>query len=153
QLEILPKRTRADILEVHADPVREGYGTAAADLPEASQTGRYIQAPPQPALTGLGLRARQRPRADQRHISTNNIPELRQLIQAGFAQNTTQGSHARILFDLERRPVLLIKGHEIRLPGLGVNHHGAELVHQEGFSAPAAAQLLEKDRAARGAPD
>ena len=61
-----------------------------------------------PALGGglelLDLVHRQRPRADEAHLAAEDVPELRQLIERGFPQESADRRDARILVHLENRP-------------------------------------------------
>ncbi|MNR18662.1 hypothetical protein D3C85_1353990 [compost metagenome] len=58
-----------------------------------------------------------------------HIPELRQFVNAGLAQESSCTCDARIIFDLEHRAADLVVGHQIRLQLLGIGDHGSEFIH------------------------
>ena len=54
-----------------------------------------------------GFVHRQRPRADQRHVALEHVPQLRQLVDAGLAEEVADAGDPRVVLQLERRAVLL----------------------------------------------
>src|ERR1700730_2304126 len=51
-----------------------------------------------------------RPGANQRHLAAQNVQELRQFVQAGPANESSDGSYARIFLDFENRPRAVLVG-------------------------------------------
>ena len=62
-----------------------------------------------------------RTRADYAHVTLNDIPELRQLVDAVLAQETSYSSHTRVFVAGELWSIVL----------LGILHHRAEFVDVE----------------------
>ena len=84
-----------------------------------------------PALE-LGVVAqRQRPRADEAHLAAEDVPDLRHLVEREAAQERADRRHARVLADLEERPIRFVRGLELRLETGGVRIHRPELEHPE----------------------
>src|SRR5215467_7969197 len=50
-LDIEPERPTVDVLHVQNHPLLEGYGIAAGDLPQTSNSRRHAEPPPLPVLT------------------------------------------------------------------------------------------------------
>ena len=61
-----------------------------------------------------------RSRPDQRHLATQDVPELRQFVETRLAQKTPDRSHSRIRLSRELGSILL-----------RVDSHRAELVERE----------------------
>ncbi len=83
-------------------------------------------------------------RPDDAHIAAQNVPKLRQLVQAPIAQEAAQRRDARIV--AHAQPGLLVE--LFRAGG-----HRAKFQHAERPAIGADPFLLEKDRAARGELD
>src|SRR5690349_12273720 len=83
---IHPQALALNIGYIELQPLIEIEVAAAADLPEAGDSGYNLQSRSMPQPVGLG-RERGRPRTDQAHIAKQNIEQLRQLIQARLAQD------------------------------------------------------------------
>ena len=62
----------------------------------ASSTRRQM-----PGLVLLDFVRQRRPRPDERHVAAQHVPELRQLVEAGLAQNVPDRRDPRIVGDLE----------------------------------------------------
>ncbi len=73
----MEERAVTDVFYIHPHPIGEGNATAAANLPDAGQSGCYVQTASLPLGALVGLLDRQRPRANQRHVAEHDIPELR----------------------------------------------------------------------------
>ena len=73
-------------------------------LPEAGDPGLGVEhAPAVPGLVLLDLVRQRRARPDQRHVASEHVPELRQLVEARLAQEAAERRHARIVGELEQR--------------------------------------------------
>lgn len=84
-----------------------------------------------------------RARADEGHLASEDVEELRELVDGSFPDEAADAGDARVAWD---GPALLFVG-------FGLLHHGAELVHHERLVMKADALLLEDDRARRGELD
>src|SRR5206468_2480246 len=81
-----------------------------------------------PALrVALDLVGDRRARADEAHVALEDVPELRQLVEARLAEPRTDARHARIAGDLEDRADHLVEVLELGLLRLGILDHRAEL--------------------------
>ena len=89
---------------------------------------------------------RQRPRADDAHLSGEHVEQLRQLVEAGAAQDAAERRHARIVAHLEHRPVHLVQAIQRGALLLGAVSHGAELQHRERMAVEAAPALHVEHR-------
>ena len=78
---------------------------------------------------------------------TEDIPELRQFVDAGLAQEPAERRDARVVLHLEDRAAHFVEGFEFGLQHFGVVDHRAELVHGEESSVQTAAFLPEQNRA------
>src|SRR5215471_8340603 len=93
-----------------------------------------------------------RARADQTHVTTKNIDELWQFVNAGDAQKAADSGRARIVLELSRtlpfvaRPWLMLE-HIIEDLG-SIGHHGAKLEALEDPAAAADAFVREENRPA-----
>ena len=153
--QIEPQRPVVNVFKVKTHPVLEiGNLIAAADLPEAGEAGLDAQA----AAVGqifktFHLVHRQRARTDQAHFGAEHVVELRQLVEAVFAEEFSDWRDARVVGDLEDRAAHFIHGLQFVLKLLGVGHHGAEFVKREGRAIEAGALLTEEYRAGRSELD
>ena len=98
-----------------------------------------------PVLVLCDLAGRWRARPHQAHLTHKNIPELRQLIEAGLAQKTANGSNPRIILDLEDRTAHLVLAHQLLLALFRVDVHGTELPTLETPAAHPHPLLAKED--------
>ena len=93
---------------------------------------------------------RQRARSDQAHVALQYVEELRELVNAGLANDTAQGRHSRIPLDFEEDSLLL---HLLKLFQFGelalIGNHRAELQAGEVFLVQSPALLGEHNRSLR----
>src|SRR5204862_2263213 len=75
----------------------------------------------------------------------NDVDQLGQFIEAEFAQDTPDGSNARIVAELEDGAAHFVQAIDFVFALLGVCCHGSKLEHGEGPAIEAAALLAEKD--------
>ena len=78
-----------------------------------------------------------RPWPDQRHVALDHVDQLRNFVEAGFSQNSSDRRHACVA--LHRLP------YAARITGIVA--HGAELVDLEAAVSIAVAILIEQHRA------
>ena len=143
------ERPVLEVEEVEPHEVVEAEVRAAGDLPEAGHARQHEVALAVPALEPLEVAQRQRPRADEAHLAAQDVPELRDLVEREPAQHRADGRHARVLADLEERPVGLVRGLELGLLDRRVGAHGAELQHPELLLAEADAPVAVEHGPAR----
>src|SRR5262249_18939203 len=77
-----------------------------------------------------------RARADQAHVTAQDVDELRQLVETGAAEKCSQARAPRIVLPRPYGPRLL----------LGIYAHAAKLEHLEGAAVKPAALLAIEDR-------
>ena len=150
---VVPQRSSADVRDVHSHPFAERNLAAPLHLPNAGEAGRDIQAAAVPAFAGIGFAHRKRPRADQCHVASENVPKLWQLIDAGLAKDVADARDARVVRQLERRAVLLAELAKRGLLLFGIHHHRSKFVNRERLATQASALLREDDRPFRAKLD
>src|ERR1017187_7834547 len=148
--QVEPEGPVVDVLEVEFHPLVEADLVAAADLPDAGEAGLHGEAAAMPRIVVLHLGRDGRPGADEAHVADENIPELRELVDAGATEETAERSDARVVLHLEDGAAHFVVSLEFRAQHFGIGDHRAELVHREEASVQAAAFLPKKDGAGRG---
>src|ERR1700756_4754554 len=88
-LGIQPQRPGVDVGQVELNPAIELQVIAALQHPDAGQARPHAQAAPLPRLVLINFRRNRRARTDERHISADDVPKLRQLIDAETPQPAT----------------------------------------------------------------
>src|SRR6266566_2179520 len=107
-LQVKPDRPYPRILQIQANHVIKSRSAAPLDLPQASDPRLDFHHPAaMPDIVDFVFIFDGRTRTHQRHFADKYIPKLRQFIQAGFAENTSDGGDARILLNLENWLVVL----------------------------------------------
>ena len=148
QPDVQPDGAGADVGQIHIDPLRKGdVIPVGLHLPHTGQTRRDTQAHLVVAGVVAHLRGQRRAGPHQGHLPLEDVDQLRQLIQAGTAQEAAHTGDARIFGNLEDRAILLVHLLQGFLPGLRIHAHGAELVHQEVLLVPPHPSLLEEGAA------
>ena len=122
------------------------------DLPIAAEARRHIQTLPIILGILLHLTGKCRARTHDAHIALQDVPQLRQLIDAGLADKLTHTSDPRVFLDLEHRAIHLILVQQIIQFRLRIRTHRTELVEFKGLAAAADTDLAE-DRSCRGVID
>ena len=92
----------------------------------------------------------ERPRAHEAHFATEDVPELGELVNAGFAEEFADLGNAGVVGDFEDGAGHFVAVLEFAASVLGIGIHGAEFPHGEGPSVKASSLLFEKDGAGRG---
>ncbi len=92
------------------------------------------------------------PRSHQAHLALDHVPELRQFVQAGLAQDVANPAHARVVLELEVflpfGACLGAAGEQLGQYLLRVDHHRAELVALERLAILPDAGMAEEGRTA-----
>src|SRR5579871_1818846 len=84
--EVKPEGPVVDVLEVELHPLVEVDAIAAADLPDACEPGLHRETATMPRVVMLNFARNRRTRSDETHVAFQDIPELRQFVDAGAAQ-------------------------------------------------------------------
>lgn len=146
---IYPYGPVADVPGVHGDAFFVGGVAAAAGLPHAGDAGQDHAVLAEVFAVALDLGRDDGPRADETHVAADDVPELRELVEAGLAQEGAELRDARVVLELEVGfPFLAGLGvlGEVFLEGLlGVRDHGLELVAREEPAVLADALVREDD--------
>src|SRR5712664_3844909 len=106
-LRIEQERPLADVLGVENDHFFEVYRVAAAaDLPQTGDPGLGTEAAEVMALVGVEAGLDEGPRTDERHLSDQDVPQLRQLINRPAPQPPAHTRDARVVGHLENAGVV-----------------------------------------------
>src|SRR5258708_24818789 len=116
------------------------------NLPETRDPGFNVKAPELVKFVMVDVVDRMRTRPNQAHLLAQHIPELRQLIEAVAADNSTDTGDSGVVVDLEDRALSLIAGTQVFLELCGVGDHGAKLVATEAAAFGACALRRVDDR-------
>lgn len=122
-----------DVLHVQQNLLARQQVVAAGHLRQAGEAGAHLRAvaPSVDALLELlAERGALGPGPDEGHIPLDDVPELRDLVQARLAHELA-----------ERRDAGVVALRPLRAAALRVDVHGAELVDPEGLPALADALL------------
>ena len=101
-----------------------------------------------PQVVAGHLARQRRPRPDEAHLAEQDVPDLRQLIEAGRSQDPADAGQPRVVGDLEGVALDLVLFLEFGQAGLRVGHHRPELHHLERTPVQADARLAEDHRTA-----
>jgi len=127
---------------------------AAVDLPQARDAGDDVEALAVLERVLLHLLRHGRARTDEAHVADEDVPQLRQLVDAGAADEPADRRDARVVLHLEDDAVLrLVLREQLGLARLGVLVHAAELVELEMAAVAPDADLAEDDGAGARQPD
>ena len=102
--DVEPEGPGASVLQVQTNHLVEPGPAATFDLPQARDSGLDFQhAAAMPKVVRFKFVRHRRTRPDQRHITDQHIPELRELIKTRPAKEPADGSDSRIFLNLEHR--------------------------------------------------
>ena len=149
-LPVYEKTSLLDVLQVQLQPLFEGEVIAVGgDLPVAAQARGDVQALLLIVAVLGHFSGEGRSGADDAHVAFENIYQLGQLVQAGFADELTHSSNPGVIPDFENGPihfVLVQQGFQLVLC---IGTHGAEFIEIKRLSVPTGS-LLNKNRAGGG---
>jgi len=149
-LEVESQGPVVDVFAVQADDFFEvGDVGAAACLPHAGDAGFHGQAAFVVVAVLLEFGRCRGSCADQGHVSLQDVEELGEFVQRGFADEFSYFCDAGVVLHLEHEAVHLVLLHQLGFAGFCVLVHGAELVHLELAAVLADAFLTEEDGAGR----
>src|SRR5215204_5572463 len=100
-LQLEPRRTVVDVPDVELDPLVPRQRGAAVHLRPARQPRLHLEPAPLRRRVLLDLVAERRPRPDDRHVSAEDVPELRELVQRQPAQHAADARDPRVA-DVDR---------------------------------------------------
>src|SRR4029077_1419488 len=134
------------IKEVELHPAIELQAAAPLEGPEAGQPRSHPQAATLPGLVVFHFRGQRRSWSHQGHVSAQNIPELRELIQAQHSHPMPYDRAPGVVLHFEDWTIDLVQLLQMRQKLVCVCNHGTKLQQRESTSSQAAAGLAIKDR-------
>ena len=141
---IHPEAALLDIFHVQIHPLLKREVIAVrGNLPIATQAGCHIQTLLFVVAVLFHLAGKCRTGSNDAHITLQDIPQLRQLINAGLADKLAHTGNAGVVLDLEHGTIHLVLIQQIVQFCLCVGAHGAELIELEGLAVAANALLTE----------
>ena len=123
--------TVRDVEQVEALVGVERRVVPGLDLPQAGDAGADLVAGVQLGRELVDLSLQCRPGPDEAHVALEHVEQLRQLVEAGAAQDVADAGDPGVDGELEQRAGALVVGLHGGQPGLGVDDHRAELEHPE----------------------
>ncbi len=109
-----------DVVQVILNGFMDDEPAVAAELPEAGQTLGNREPAAFERGVGVCYIGHLRTRPDQRHVSGQNVEQLRKLIQTGFSQKPSRRRNALVFRAFGRAPIFW-----------SVHIHAAEFEHNE----------------------
>src|SRR5437588_476904 len=149
-LEIQPHRPVVDVKQIKFNPAIEFQAATSFERPQAGQAGSNAQTAALPALVLLDFMGQRWAWPDQRHVSAQDVPKLRQLVQAEHSHRAAYGCTPRIVAHLEYGTVNFIQSFQMWKHFVRIVNHGAEFEQGEFASAEPAPRLPVEDPAWRG---
>ena len=146
QFAVEPEGPVIYIFKIKFHPFFKVEAVAATYLPDTGDAGFHGEAAALAGHVFSHFGGQRRAGANEAHLALQHVEELRQFIEAGFAQKPAEGSDARVVFDLECRAVHFIGRLELGFEVFGILNHGAELVDLEFPAIDPATCLFEKNR-------
>src|SRR5580692_1213792 len=108
---VKPERPFIDVFDIHLHPLLERDRIPAVNLPKAGDARTNTEAAPLPIFAEQLIVAHGHgARSDEAHIPLQDVPKLRQLVEAGSSQETADWRNSRIVLDFKYRPGHLIEG-------------------------------------------
>ena len=154
-LQFQPRGPGLDVSQVEDDHLVEGALAATADLPQPGQPRLDPEPLPRPGVVQLGLPGKRRTGADEAHVAPQDIPQLRQLVDAQPPEPAADAGDPGIGDELEHaaRPLrpALDEGLDVGLVDevVAVAPHRPQLVELELPAPGTQPDLREDGRSAR----
>src|SRR5436190_13744905 len=104
---------------------------AGGDLPESRHAWLHVQPPVVVKFVAADFVNRVRTRADEAHLSTQHVPELRQFVETVPSDKTAEAGNSRAVVQLKNRPFSLIPVAQGFFQLIGARGHGAEFVTEK----------------------
>src|SRR5436853_5077252 len=149
---VLPQGPVGHVQVVELHHLLEGDARPAEHLPRPGEARGQVEPSLAPAVDLLRQRRGHRPWPHEAHVALQDVPELRQLVDARAPEEAAHARDARVVLEQEPRRVLAQRAqllHEV----VGVLDHRPELVEPEAPAAAAHAHLREEDGPWRVEPD
>src|SRR5271156_928398 len=96
-MEIEPRRPIANVIAIHADAIDGTYRVPPGNLPQSRESRSYPAVQRKILPVGRYFLFDNRTRTHQTHLSTQDIPHLRKLVEAGPSQEPAHPRNARIM--------------------------------------------------------
>lgn len=153
-MDVQPDGPVADVPHVEQDAFVVAGVVAPGNLPQPGDAGLDAREDLVVVAVIVDLSLHDGARPDHGEFACDDVEELRQLVEAGLAENAPDGGDARVVFELEVSAPL---GGELRIVGedlfelvVGVSVHRAELPDVDRASVFAEAVGAVQDRALAG---
>src|SRR4051812_5924854 len=115
--EVEPQRPVRDVRQVELHPSIEARDVvSSADLPETGDPRDHGQSLRLPSRVCSDFARRRRPGTDEAHVTHQDVPQLRELVEAVLAQEATERRRPRIARDLECRALYLVEVDQLAFP-------------------------------------
>ena len=98
--EIEAERPSAHVGDVHLERLAEGRVGARGHLPQPGQALRHEEPVEMVGLKELGFVLDAGARTDERHLATQDVDQLRELVEARLAQQAPERRHVRVAVEL-----------------------------------------------------
>ena len=142
-----------DIAQVHVSSFGISGPTPPQCRPWTEDTRSHRQEPLRRiSLEPTQLFLDQWARPDEGHVSSNDVPQLRELVQLGPPKEATHVGDAGVPCQRKLKPVHPVLGHELLIltqPILRTNHHRSKFEALEGLSTPPYPPVSKEDGATR----
>ena len=138
-----------DVTHVELHAGFEGRVFARGYLPQAGHSRHHFEALFMPCTVLLHILERVWTRADQAHVAFEDVPELRQLVQAVFAKKAAERCDARVIGNFEERASSLVQMTQFSSKAICSLDHRAEFVASKGNAVFPDSKGCVNGRAAR----
>src|SRR6202034_4911927 len=138
--QIEPEAPVLNVGGVEGNVLREGWIVARLHLPQAGEARQDFEAAEMLQFVFFYFGGDWGPRTDDAHLPAQHIQELRELVEAVFAEDSSEAGDARIVRNFEQDPVALVQSREVLLHVVRMIDHGAEL--EEGKDPAAFANAV-----------
>src|SRR5690606_9938046 len=150
--DVAPEAPVVDVTHIQVEHFEHAEAVAPADLPEAGDPRPDGESAQVTWWIEVDFPLQSRPGADDRHVSAEDVDQLRELVEAQTSQPSSDGSHSGVVVQLEDtvlcgRVFVAEQLTRAQLPVGGVvvvHDHGPELQHGERLAPQADAFLAEQ---------
>jgi len=147
QFQIEQQSSLIDVLDIHQNLLLEPDIASATHLPDARKPRFDLKPAAIKSRVEFDFVRDGRSRAYEAHVATDDVPELRELIDAETSNEPPDAGHSWIVRNLERALiVMMIEMCKIQLATVSVRDHRAELVELKEASVASNAGLAKEDR-------
>ena len=100
-IEVEPDGPVFDVPDVEGDALGVGEVVASGDLPESGETGLDGNERGEVAGIAWSFCLDDGSGADDGHVASDDVEELREFVEAGSAKESSEGCDARVVFELD----------------------------------------------------